>query len=81
MQLCGFVIGGFCVLDRTKLWTCWPSVYISPTCVGLSQNNLEALSIKGPVSVHVYDTQINKLPDAHEVELSAKYDLLISLSL
>lgn len=69
MTLCGFVIGGSCLVNGQKLWTCLPSTQTAATSVGLSQKNLENFSKQGAVSVQVFDTLNTEIPFADEVIL------------
>ncbi|XP_060579617.1 uncharacterized protein LOC132736497 [Ruditapes philippinarum] len=52
MQLCGFYIGGLCVLNKTHIRTCWPcssvglsSVAISDSTEGVRQGELVSLEL------------------------------------
>lgn len=55
MQLCGFYIGGFCIVNKT-IKTCWPCSSVSPTNVALLEQVLteEELQLGQLVSVQPF---------------------------
>lgn len=76
MHLCGFMIGGFCVVNNTKLLTSWPSAHIGATSAGLSHKNLKSMGICLTVSVQAFSAQCGSLRVAERIQLKSEYDFI-----
>lgn len=76
MHFCGFVIGGFCVVNSTKLLTCWPSAHIGATSAGLSRKNLDCMGKCPTVSVQAFSAQCSSLSIAERIQLKSEYDFI-----
>lgn len=76
MQLCGFYIGGLCVLNGTSVRTCWPCGGVGLSSVGLSEAVIVQENVKQGelVSVQLFH---DPLQEAVEVTLSSRLVLQI----
>ena len=78
MQLCGFYIGGLCVVNKTYIRMCWPCSSVSLSSVALF-SGIEDCKQGQHISIEQF---VDPVQQALEVTLTSRYMIiLVSISL